>query len=128
MSSLLEEVEAIAERVFERKFSQAAQSSPEVQCIDSEALEMSRKLARIEAKEHISVGEAALLLSCSDGHIRNLVQRAIDETTEHPIPFRDLDGVVVFPIHELLDWSRTHKRKTKKAIKKTKPQLRAVLS
>jgi len=89
---------------------------------------MRRRLARIEAKEHISVGEAALLLSCSDGHIRNLVQRAIDETTEHPIPFRDLDGVVVFPIHELLEWTRTHKRKSKKAIQKTKTQLRAISS
>ena len=56
MSSLLEEVEAIAERVFERKFSQLAQSSPEIQCVDPEASELRRRLARIEAKEHISVG------------------------------------------------------------------------
>jgi hypothetical protein len=128
MSSLLEEVEAIAEHVFERKFSQLAQSHTESQCIDPEASELRRRLARINAKEHISVGEAAILLSCSDGHIRNLVQRAIDERTEHPIPFRDLDGVVVFPIQELLEWSRIHKPKTKKAIKKAKPQLRAVSS
>src|SRR5216684_827232 len=67
---------------------------------DVQAQETRRLIERIKAKDFSSTNEAALLLGCSPQHLRNLVQRAIDQTTEYPIPFRDLDGVVVFPIHE----------------------------
>jgi hypothetical protein len=41
-------------------------------------------------KEFISIREAHLLLCCSKGHIRNLVDKARKEKTSHPIPFFDL--------------------------------------
>lgn len=72
---------------------------------DEAVSEMRRKLALIHAKERISVGEAALLLNCSDGHIRNLVKRAKKRHSKHPIPYCDLDGVTVFDRVALLAWA-----------------------
>ena len=72
---------------------------------DEAVLEMRRKLALIHAKERISVGEAALLLNCSDGHVRNLVKRAKKRHSKHPIPYCDLDGVTVFDRVALLAWA-----------------------
>lgn len=80
---------------------------------DLEADELRTKLARIRAKEFISIMEASLLLGCSDGHIRNLVRKAKKGEARHPIPFRDLDGVVVFKLDELLAWSELPKSKLK---------------
>lgn len=76
---------------------------------DEAAREMRAKLARIRAKEFVSVAEAALLLGCSDGHIRNLVRKARKGEARAPVPFRDLDGVVVFKLDELLAWSEQPK-------------------
>lgn len=103
-------IDEIAERV-KRKMQEA---SPELnQQPDPEALASQRILARIYAKENISIQEAAFLLNCSDGHLRNLVEKARVGKTQHPIPFLDLDGVVTFNREELLAWSRRPKDKQK---------------
>jgi len=62
-------------------------------------------------KEFISIREAHLLLACSDGHIRNLVDKARKKKTSHPIPFLDLDGVTVFHRSKLLEWAEQPKQK-----------------
>jgi hypothetical protein len=62
------------------------------------------------AKEFVSIKETALLLNCSDGHIRNLVGKAQKGKASHPIPFLDLDGVTVFPRVKLLEWARQPRR------------------
>ena len=72
-------------------------------------------LERIKAKEFISTREAHLLLGCSDGHIRNLVDKARMGKASHPIPFLDLDGVTVFPLTKLLEWAERPKRKPRGA-------------
>ncbi|MCA1838675.1 MAG: helix-turn-helix domain-containing protein [Actinobacteria bacterium] len=72
-------------------------------------------LQRIMAKEFISIKEAHLLLGCSDGHLRNLVDKAQKKKTSHPIPFLDLDGVTVFPRVKLLEWAERPKRGPKPA-------------
>ncbi len=110
MSSLGREVEAIAERVFERMFSEWKNHQPTTELCE-EALELRKKLASINAKDHVSIGEAALLLSCSGGHVRNLVGKAKKRQTRQPIPFTDLDGVTVFNRLALLDWAHTPKHK-----------------
>ena len=43
---------------------------------DSEDEKLAVTLRRIMAKEFVSIKETALLLNCSDGHIRNLVGKA----------------------------------------------------
>ena len=80
---------------------------------ESEADELRTKLARIRAKEFVSIMEASLLLGCSDGHIRNLVRKAKKGEARHPLPFRDLDGVIVFKPDELLAWSEQPKSRLK---------------
>lgn len=80
---------------------------------DEAAEELRARLARIRAKEFVSVAEAALLLGCSDGHVRNLVRKAMRGETRTPVPCRDLDGVVVFKLDELLAWSERPKGRLK---------------
>lgn len=91
----------------------AAQRTGRLSFPDAGAAELNTRLSRIRAKDFISTGEVALLLSCSDGHVRNLVKRARKSDTRFPIPFRDLDGVVVFKLDELLAWSEIPKAKLK---------------
>jgi len=85
-------------------------------------------IEQIKAKEFISPAEAALLFGCSAQHLRNLVQRAQEGKATYPIPFRDLDGVVTFPVSELLEWSRVPKPRIRKASSKNKRGLRALAS
>src|SRR5262245_13101833 len=105
------EIESIARRVFD------SMNEPAFQDQDSEARETRQRIQRINAKEFITIREASLLLSCSRGHVDNLLGKARNGATENPIPFRDLDGVVVFNREELLAWSRETKepRKRRKA-------------
>jgi hypothetical protein len=49
--------------------------------------------------------EAAYLLDCSDGHLRNLVRKAKATKGGRPVPFVDLDGTVSFPREALLEWA-----------------------
>ena len=78
---------------------------------DSEDEKLAVTLRRIMAKEFVSIKETALLLNCSDGHIRNLVGKAQKGKASHPIPFLDLDGVTVFPRVKLLEWAKQPKKK-----------------
>jgi len=63
------------------------------------------QLALIKVKERVTVKEAALLLSCSESHIRKLVMLTRKGKSRRPIPFVDLEGVTVFPLSDLLDWA-----------------------
>lgn len=78
-----------------------------------EASELQAQLQLIMVKEFISAKEAALLLSCSGGHIRNLVDKARKGKTVNPIPFCDLDGVTAFRRVELIKWTEARKPKLK---------------
>jgi len=82
---------------------------------DMEAANIQQALQRILIKEFISIKEAHLLLGCSDGHIRNLVDKARKKKTSHPIPFLDLDGVTVFQRVKLLEWAERPKQKLRVA-------------
>ena len=68
-------------------------------------------LSAIKGKEFISAGEAAELFGCSAQHFRNLVQRAIDGKATEPVTFRDLDGVITFPLSELIEWRKSRKQR-----------------
>ena len=105
MSVLIQELEAIAERVFDRRFGELKEAFSEVRTVSAETSALRDRLALIRVKEHISIGEAALLLSCSDGHVRNLIKKARKGQTKRPIPFTDLDGVTVFNRVQLLEWA-----------------------
>src|SRR5258708_22164588 len=82
---------------------------------DMEAANIQKALQRILIKEFISIKEAHLLLGCSDGHIRNLVDKARKKKTSHPIPFLDLDGVTVFQRLKLLEWAERPKQNLRPA-------------
>jgi hypothetical protein len=72
---------------------------------DNGAAKLREQLALIKAKEHVTVKEAALLLSCSESHIRKLVKLARKGKSRRPIPFVDMEGVTVFSLRDLLDWA-----------------------
>ncbi len=72
---------------------------------DGASAKLRDQLALIKAKDHITVREAALLMSCSESHIRKLVILARKRKTSRPIPFVDLEGVTVFPLTTLLEWA-----------------------
>lgn len=82
---------------------------------DVEAANVQQALQRIMIKEFISIREAHLLLGCSDGHIRNLIDKARKKKTSHPIPFLDLDGVTVFQRVKLLEWAERPKLRLRAA-------------
>lgn len=96
-----EQIEEVARRVFREML---LPTTPLIQ-EDSEIEITKRRLSRIMAKEFITISEAAFLLSCSEGHVRNLLKKACNRETQHPIPVRDLDGLFVFHRQELLAWS-----------------------
>jgi hypothetical protein len=96
-----DQIEEVARRVFREMQVPATQLGQE----DAEMENTKRRLRRIMAKEFITISEAAFLLSCSDGHVRNLLKKACNGETQHPIPVRDLDGLFVFQREELLAWS-----------------------
>jgi hypothetical protein len=82
---------------------------------DLEAVNIQKVLQRIMIKEFISIREAHVLLGCSDGHIRNLVDKARKKKTSQPIPFLDLDGVTVFQRVKLLEWAERPKQRLRAA-------------
>ena len=80
-------------------------------CSSDEApTRLREQLALIKAKEHATVKEAALLLSCSESHIRKLVMLARKGKAHCPIPFVNMEGVTVFPVGILLDWASPQPR------------------
>lgn len=99
----------VAERVYEEKREGTTPNG------DALANDHRCRLERIMAKRYVSVGEAALLLSCSDSYLRKLVKRAQKKETRHPIPFTDLDGHVVFELCKLLTWAEQPKTRLRAA-------------
>ena len=79
---------------------------------DAEADETRRTIERIKAKQFISTEEAAFLFGCSEQHLRNQVQKAINGMAVHPIPFADIDNVTRFPLADLLEWASLAKPKS----------------
>lgn len=110
MIGLIQEVEQIAERVCMRVIEERGEREVVLEQ-NLEAAELRRRLAEINAKENISKKEAAFLLSCSEGHLRNLVAKAKKKQTPHPIPFNDLDGTVSFKRIDLMAWAAMPKEK-----------------
>jgi len=90
------------------------------QPVEDEAASTRLTLEKIKAKEFASVAEAAQLMGCSDSHVRNLVEKALADQAACPIPFADLDGVRVFPVQELLQWTRIAKPKVKTTTKRNR--------
>ena len=105
-----ERIRRISMEVANEVFGKAPQSS-DLFIKDMEAANVQQALQRIMIKEFISIREAHLLLGCSDGHIRNLVDKARKKKTSHPIPFLDLDGVTVFRRVKLLEWAERPKQR-----------------
>jgi hypothetical protein len=95
-------IEEIARAVFLERIGEGPASAPHS---DHASSKLREQLAIIKAKEHVTVREAALLLSCSESHIRKLVTMARKGKTRRPVPYVDLEGVTVFPRELLLDWS-----------------------
>lgn len=65
------------------------------------------RLAEINAKDNITVQEAALLLSCSDSHLYRLIKDAEKGLSQRPIPYLDVGGVKILPREQLLEWARS---------------------
>jgi hypothetical protein len=109
-----ERIRRISKEVATEILSKAPQPS-DLFIKDMEAANVQQALQRIMIKEFISIREAHLLLGCSDGHIRNLVDKARKKKTSHPIPFLDLDGVTVFQRVKLLEWAERPKQRLRAA-------------
>jgi len=73
---------------------------------DDVPAKLREQLAFIKAKEHVTVKEAALLLSCSESHIRKLVMLARKGKTRRSVPYVDMEGVTIFPRESLLECAR----------------------
>lgn len=98
-----ERIEEIARAVFlECDGNGKASAQPS----DDAPAKLRDQLALIKAKEHVTVKEAALLLSCSQSHIRKLVMLARKGKARRPVPYIDMEGVTIFPRESLLDWAR----------------------
>jgi hypothetical protein len=110
ITALEERMRAVAREVFADQAMQG-QGAAHLTSDDHTALEIGKTLRAIRAKEFITIREAHVLLGCSDGHIRNLVDKARRGKTSYPIPFLDLDGVTVFPLAKLLEWAERPKLK-----------------
>ena len=80
-------------------------SKASAQYSDEASSRLREQLAFIKAKEHVTVKEAALLLSCSESHIRKLVMLARKGKTRRPIPYVDMEGITIFPRESLLNWA-----------------------
>lgn len=77
--------------------------------IDPEAQNTRTKVERLMSKPFWSIAELAFVWGCSDGHVRNLLQRAEDNATEFPIPFCNIDGLVMFDRDVILEWTRARR-------------------
>lgn len=94
-------IEAIAREVFE-------QLNP-APVVDVEAESTRQTLARILAKQFITIAELQILLNCSRGYIGALIEKAAAGTTAHPIPYCDLDGLIQFEPTKVMEWAREKK-------------------
>ncbi len=101
-SMLDERMKAIARDVVQETLRAYAADLPKS---NDPSAKLRDQLILIKAKEHVTVKEAALLLSCSESHIRKLVTLARKGKTRRPIPYVDMEGVTVFPRDILLAWA-----------------------
>lgn len=100
---LFDRIKEIAREVFQEE---TARNNMGQSSVDQNASSVLREqLGLIKAKENITVKEAALLLSCSESHIRKLVILARKGKSRRPIPFIDMEGVTIFPLRILLEWA-----------------------
>jgi len=83
-----ERIRRISKEVAAELVGQPSQSS-DLLIEDVEAANIQKALQRIMVKEFISIREAHLLPCCSDGHIRNLVDKGRNKKLLHAIPFFD---------------------------------------
>jgi hypothetical protein len=97
-----ERIEEIARAVF-LECDGASRAS--AQLSDDAPVKLREQLALIKAKEYVTVKEAALLLSCSQSHIRKLAMLARKGKTRRPVPYIDMEGVTIFPRESLLYWA-----------------------
>jgi hypothetical protein len=102
-----ERMRAIAREVFQEAAHVYIEQSRETNDVSTKLRE---QLALIRAKEHVTVKEAALLLSCSESHVRKLIMLARKGRSRRPIPFVDMEGVTVFPLRSLLDWANPERQ------------------
>jgi hypothetical protein len=109
-----ERIRRISQEVAGEMLGKAPQAS-DLFMKDLEAVNIQKVLQRIMIKEFISIREAHVLLGCSDGHIRNLVDKARKKKTSQPIPFLDLDGVTVFQRVKFLEWAERPKQRLRAA-------------
>lgn len=96
-----ERIEQIARDVLQALIHDSALSHAS----DEASARLRGQLELIKVKEHVTVKEAALLLSCSESHIRKLVMMARKGKSRRPIPYVDMEGVTVFPREMLLTWA-----------------------
>lgn len=94
--------DAVQELISEQRLSLTPKSDP--------SSEFREQLNRIKAKEYVTVKEAALLLSCSESHIRKLVMLTRKGKAHRPIPFVDMEGVTVFCLITLLEWANSSRQ------------------
>src|SRR5215210_8422268 len=99
---LSERMKEIAREVFQEV---ARDYIAQARAVDGAPAKLREHLTLIKAKENITVKEAALLLSCSESHIRKLIKLANKGKSHRPIPAVDMEGVTVFPLCELLNWA-----------------------
>src|SRR5260370_12564387 len=90
-----ERIRRISREIAQEVFGEARQPL-DLSVKDIDAANIQKALQRIMIKEFISIREAHLLLGCSDGHIRNLVDKARRKQTSPPIPFLPFSGVPFF--------------------------------
>jgi hypothetical protein len=102
-------IESVAREVFESMFAHLPS--------DSEAESTRQTIARIQAKQLITIAELEVLLNCSRGYIGKLVEQADAGTSEHPIPYCDLSGLIMFEPAAVMDWARAKKPLQRKARK-----------
>jgi hypothetical protein len=75
--------------------------------VDQESEKMRQTIARIMAKKLITINELRILLGeCSHGYVDKLIEAAHKKTTEHPIPYCDLDGLITFEPEKVMAWAR----------------------
>lgn len=99
-----------AEDVFDEHFPGLSKKTVDVK-------DKSEIITAIYAKPLWSVAEAALVLPCSENHLRNLIEKALKGDEDNPIPFIDIAGVYGFERDKLLEWlkiPKQDKRKNKK--------------
>lgn len=97
-------MEQIARDVFAESF---ADARPSVQ--DAEADRIAIMLQRINAKQFITIPELGVLFNCSRGHVDKLLEQAQLPTTQFPIPYIDLNGLIQFERLAVLEWARQAK-------------------